>query len=145
MEPVFRKWREALRIRDESAFWRVFRMARTSVIVYFGRFITRAPWLKMGVLMIWHTVTDFHPSVLTGEYMASLGLSGFDIAVIAAGVAVMLLIEYAQEKGVRVRTWLSERKPAMQFAAILIPLLIIFLLGVAGRDHVGSSFIYAQF
>jgi len=145
LEPTFRKWREKLPFRKDSLFWYGFRMLRTSLIVYFGRFITRAPWLKMGVLMIWHAVTDFHPSVLTWEYMASLGLSGLDIGVIAVGILFVLFIEYLQETGTRVRTWLSDQEAKVQFLAIIIPLLIILLFGVAGRDHVGSSFIYAQF
>ena len=68
-----------------------------------------------------------------------------DYAVIFVGMAVLLLVEYKQEQGMKVRETLAKQRPAVQYLALLIPLLVIFFLGVFRTGYISSEFIYKQF
>ena len=74
-----------------------------------------------------------------------LGLQGGDYLVIALGTAVLLAVEAYQERGGKVRETLSKQRPAVQYLALLIPLLVIFFLGVFRTGYISSEFIYKQF
>lgn len=143
LEARFVGWRARLGMTEDSRGWNLFRIARTCAIVFVGRYITRAPRLLTGLWMLWHTVTDFQPSALLSGLPLQLGIGASDYGIAALAVLVMVLVEYAQERGVQVRRWLAARPAGVQFAAILLPLLL--LLFCTGGDYVPAQFIYAQF
>ena len=130
-------------MEEHSRAWSLFRIARTCVIVFIGRYITRAPRLLTGLAMLWNTVTDFQPAALLSDTVLSLGIGWTDYLIVALASAVLVAVEYAQERGVHIRQWLAARPPAVQFAAVLLPLLLL-LFGTGG-DYVPAQFIYAQF
>ena len=143
LEATFVSWRARLRMEEHSRAWSLFRIARTCVIVFIGRYITRAPRLLTGLAMLWNTVTDFQPAALLSDTVLSLGIGWTDYLIVALASAVLVAVEYAQERGVHIRQWLAARPPAVQFAAVLLPLLLL-LFGTGG-DYVPAQFIYAQF
>lgn len=143
MEARFVGWRSRLHMTDDSRGWNLVRIARTCVIVFIGRYITRAPRLLTGLGMLWRTVTDFQPSALVSGSLLGLGIGVTDYVIVICAVLVLVLVEYAQERGVHIRQWLAERPAGVQFIAALVPLLL--LLFCTGGDYVPAQFIYAQF
>ena len=61
------------------------------------------------------------------------------------GVIVLLAAESAMERGVVIREWLAERHWAVQWAAILAPLLILLLFGIMRGDYIAAEFINQQY
>ena len=43
LAPQFLVWKEKLHINDKSLGWHIFQVVRTNILVFFGRYITRAP------------------------------------------------------------------------------------------------------
>ncbi len=145
LAPQFEKWKTTLHIDDQAAWYRVFRTLRTCLLVFLGRYITRAPRLLTAFWMMGQTV--LHPGLgeLFGGGLLNLGLGVFDLVVILACMAVVLAVEWYQERGGHVRASLETRSAFVQWLAILIPLLVLFCLGILRADHISSDFIYKQF
>ena len=84
-------------------------------------------------------------SLILGTLL-SLGLTGWDLAVLWIGVAIMLAAEWYQEKQGPIRPML-ETKPAwfQWLTTMVLPLAILFCLGVLRADYIPEGFIYQQF
>ena len=137
--------RQKLHIGEDSRGLKVFRMVRTWLLVFLGRYISRAPRLMTAFSMMWATVSRFHPSDLWNGTVLTLGLPLGDLLVVAAGMAVLVAVEYLQERGLQVRKWLGEQHFMVQWLAILIPLVVLLLLGIMRGSYISSEFIYKQF
>ena len=145
LEPTFVKIRERIPIKWDGKVWHLIQVFRTASIVFVGRYITRAPRLLSALYMMKCTVLDFQATALTDGSLLNLGITAFDYGVIILGVFVILFIESYQERGVEIRKTLEKKNAFVQFAAIMIPLMTIILLGVVGQNYKGAEFIYAQF
>lgn len=145
LEGPFQRWRERLHIRTDSLPWRLFQMARTALIVFLGRYLSRAGSVSSALWMVKMTVLDPELAALWDGRMLALGLTGWDILIVFAGMAVILAVECFQERGGHVRLALERQHWLVQWAAILIPLAVILLLGVMRGDYIASEFIYQQY
>ena len=137
--------KKKLRISDGSHVWRGFSMLRTTVIVFFGRYLTRAPRLLVAFSMLRRTFAEFSFSEFADGSLLTLGLPLFDILVILVATLAMVVIEWFQERGLQVRKSLDKRCFLVQCAAILIPMAAILFLGVFREGYVASQFIYGRY
>jgi len=137
-------WRK-LRVPDDSTALRVFRIARTGLLVFVGRYLTRAPRLLTALFMLRRTVTDVQWHQMTDGTFLTLGLSLTDIGIVLLGMAVILAIEAFQERGGRVRDTLFRQPIGVQWLAMVVPLTTLLLLGLMREGYIASEFIYKQF
>ena len=145
LERTFLRWKSALHINDKSAGWRVFMTLRTALLVFIGRYFTRAPRLRSVFTLLKTTVLHPQPSQLLDGTLLSLGLAKTDFLVIALGLIVLLTLECMQERGVQIRAGLEKKSGFVQWAAMTALLLAVFLLGVFRAGYIPSGFIYTQF
>ena len=145
LEGWFQHCREGLHIKTDSLPWRLFQIVRTWAIVFIGRYLTRAGSVSSALWMMKMTVLDPEVAALWDGRMLELGLTGWDLAIVFAGMAVILIVELFQERGVRIRAALEQRHWLVQWAAILLPLAAILFLGVMRGDYIASEFIYQQY
>ena len=144
LEGGYAAFRKRLRITDKNLPWRVFRILRTNLLVFVGRYLTRAPGLTAALSMLWATFTGFRLSDLGG--VLDLGLAPSDIVITLTAMAAVLALELYQELGGRVRAGLEKRSWFIQWLGILAPLTAILLLGILLRgDYIPSAFIYQQY
>lgn len=146
LAPRFLVWKEKLHIDDTTKGWHLFQLARTNVLVFLGRYITRAPRFLTAVWMVKETF--LHPVLpnLWDGTLLTLGLGGADYLVLFLGVAVMLAAEWYQEKVGHIRPMLEQKSALIQWlAGIVLPLVILFCFGVLRADYISSDFIYKQF
>ena len=129
----------------EQSWYRAFELLRTMAIVFVGRYLTRAAGVKAALAALWKTVR--HPCLyqLRDGTFSGLGLAVRDWLVLLAGLVVLLLIEWRQEKGLQVRKALEERPPLVQWLAILAPLLVLLFFGILRDSAIQAEFIYRQF
>lgn len=145
LERRFQVWKQALHIRDQSLGWRVFMTARTSFLVFLGRYLTRAPRLLTALRLLKTTFTHVQPGQLADGTLLSLGLKGFDLAVIFLGMAAVLALEFYQERGGHVRETLEKQSAFVQWLAMAVPVAVLLFLGVFRTGYISSEFIYKQF
>ena len=146
LAPQFLVWKEKLHINDKSLGWHIFQVVRTNILVFFGRYITRAPRFLTAVWMVKETF--LHPNLpdLWNGTLLSLGLTGWDLAVLWIGVAIMLAAEWYQEKQGPIRPMLETKPVWFQWlTTMVLPLAILFCLGVLRADYIPEGFIYQQF
>ena len=145
LEKTFLRWKAALHVNDKSAGWRVFMTLRTALLVFIGRYFTRAPRLRSVFTLLKTTVLYPQPGQLFDGTLLSLGLAKTDFLVIALGLIVLLVLESLQERGVQIRAGLEKKSGFVQWAAMTALLLAVFLLGVFRAGYIPSGFIYTQF
>ncbi len=145
LEKTFLRWKAALHVNDKSAGWRVFMTLRTALLVFIGRYFTRAPRLRSVFTLLKTTVLHPQPGQLFDGTLLSLGLAKTDFLVIALGLIVLLVLESLQERGVQIRAGLEKKSGFVQWAAMTALLLAVFLLGVFRAGYIPSGFIYTQF
>ena len=145
LEKTFLRWKAALHVNDKSAGWRVFMTLRTALLVFIGRYFTRAPRLRSVFTLLKTTVLHPQPGQLFDGTILSLGLAKTDFLVIALGLIVLLVLESLQERGVQIRAGLEKKSGFVQWAAMTALLLAVFLLGVFRAGYIPSGFIYTQF
>ena len=143
-EPQYAQLRERLGIRPDSGLWTAVRRARTAVLVFIGRYISRAENIPAALSMLKRTLLHFEFSEI-GRCLPGFGLKDADYLVIFAGVAVILLAESFQEKHGSIREWI-ERQPAfVQWLGIVIPLTVLLFFGIIRDSYIASEFIYKQY
>lgn len=145
MERRFQVWKAALHIQDKSLGWRIFMMARTSLLVFLGRYLTRAPRLLTALRLLKTTFTDVRLGQLADGTLLSLGLTGGDLAVIFLGMAAVLAVEFYQERGGHVREALEQKNALVQWLAMVLIVAAVLFLGVFRTGYISSEFIYKQF
>ncbi len=145
LEPMFVKICASLGIERESAGWHMFRIMRTAIIVFLGRYMTRAASFYDAIAMLKASFVSFGAYALTDGTIMQLGMTAMDFAVVAAGVLCMLIVEAFQEKGIHIRKTLAEKNSALQFLAMLAPTLAVILFGIWIKGDITAGFIYMQF
>lgn len=132
-------------IAREGKFWHGVRLIRTNVLVFFGRYLTRAPRLMAALWMMVQLVRNPQLSNLWDGTILTLGLTGKDLVIVLLGQFAVLVLEFFQERGVKIRAALEQRHWLIQWAAILVLLVVILLLGIMRGSYIASAFIYQQF
>ncbi len=137
--------RQKLHLSDDNMFLHAFRLVRTWLLVFLGRYITRAPRLLTAFSMLFATITRFDASSLFDGTILTLGLPQGDLLIVAFGILAIILIEFFQERGVQIRLWLEQRPAFLQWLGIAIPLTVLLLLGILRGNYISAEFIYKQF
>ena len=65
--------------------------------------------------------------------------------IIAAGILIVHIVEFFEERGTDVRGWLNARKSSVQVLILLVSLLILAFFGIFRSGYISSEFIYGQF
>ena len=144
---VYSKLRERLHIRAESKGWHAFQMARTSFLVFLGRYITRSPRLLTGLALIGHTFDPraFAVSDLWNGTLLHMGLTGADFRIIALATAVMLAVEWHEEKHGSVTAALAKQNGFVQWLAMTALMAALLFFGIFRGSYISSEFIYKQY
>ena len=145
LDGVFVKMKNRLGITGKEGWYHGFQMLRTMVLVFIGRYVSRAPRLLTAFSMLWTTVSRPQLSQLRDGILLKLGLGGRELAVVAVGVLVLLAVEGAQEKGVAIRKAMERQNLLIQWLGILVPLLVLLVFGILRDSTISAEFIYKQF
>ena len=146
MMPVYEKMLTALHIKAEAAWWKLFQMVRTFIIVLIGYYFDIAPDMNGAIDMMVRSVRDCHLPI-TVEQLHSLDLHLIDAAIVIYGAAVMLYFSIRLEKlNLESPGDLLSRRPAwLQWIVILIGVISVITLGIYGSGTEGVDFVYMGF
>lgn len=144
--PVYAKTKSLLHIKDESAWWRLFQMARTFIIVIIGYVFDIAENFSNAIRMMILTATDRHPESFI-EQLNTLGLRKVEYLAIAFGSILLLYISVRLERtGIDTPAELLEKRSGIiQWLALLGLIMMILVLGAYGPAYDPAEFVYMQF
>ncbi len=147
MAPVFKWMTEKLHINTESFWFRLFQMARTFVLLCISRVIVKAPSLGDAGKMIGAMFTDFDLSFVTliKNLVAEGTLRKPDILMIIGTIAILMIIDILQERGVKIRQSIEKKNIVIRWSLAFMLIFAILLFGVYGPGYDASSFIYGNF
>lgn len=137
-EPLVAKLLERLHISRTSKGYHAFQVVRTSVLVYFGMLIFRAPDLKTAGSM-------FLSMFRSGGSVTGLGLVPGDFIIIAVVTALLLLYSCMKEKDIDLLETLSRQNVVARFVIYLLVIFALIIFGMYGDGFNVGTFIYGQF
>ena len=146
MAPAYEWALKKLHINAEAAWWKLFQMVRTFIVVLIGYYFDIAPDMKGAIDMMVRSVRDCHLPI-TVEQIHSLDLRLIDAAIIMYGAAIMLYFSIRLEKtGLEAPGDLINKRPAwLQWIVILIGVLSVITFGMYGSGTEGTNFVYMGF
>ena len=147
LQPVSDKVIAALHIERKSAWYQVFSMLRTFVVVLIGYYFDIADGFRAAMGMMLKSVTDLHLSQLRpGAVLEALPLTRYDWCVLLFGTVVIFTASVIQERSQRtIREILDEKCLALRWAVLLAGIFAVVLMGVYGPGVQASEFVYMQF
>ena len=145
MEPVYKAWNAAHSALAGSKAFHVFRVLRTFVIVNIGWYFDRCAHGADAFAMLGTTLTDWRAAQLTMETIAQLGVGLADFQLLMLCTALLFAVSLVQERGVVVRSWVSERNVLVRYLVLLLGVAAVAIFGIYGSGFDEATFIYYQF
>lgn len=141
----YRSWKQKLGINDKSAWFAVFQILRTFLLVNVSWFFDRADTVGQAFTMFRNACSQMEWSGLL-QIPTTAGGSGYTktiLFVLFLGCLVLFAVSLLQERGIRIRETLSKQPLVLRFAVYLA---LLFSLSMMGQMPLSSGgFIYAQF
>lgn len=148
MEPVNKKFRDALKLEDSNKAWRTFQVLRTFIVVTFIKVLPEVGTLSDGLNLWKHIFTDWRIVGSLQELLPFVDL-GDSLAVVQLLCAVVFTI------GMLVFSLLQRREAIRdRFARVPLPVRIIILaaltmvicsIGINATMEAGGGFMYENF
>ena len=88
---------------------------------------------------------SFEPWTLTNGDLFKLGLDGPNMLVTVVGLAIIIMVDFANYKGIVIKENLLKCDWWFRWVVLLGTIVIIAVLGVWGPGYDATSFIYQQF
>ena len=144
--PVYKESLTALHINSDAAWWKLFQMIRTFIIVLIGYVFDIADNFTNALQMIGLMITDQNKSVFIRQ-LHTLGLHKTDYAIIMLASMILLYVSIRLEK-THLDTpgeLLEKRSGLIQWLALLMLILMVLVLGSYGPAYDPAEFVYMQF
>lgn len=146
LEDVYSNTKKKLNIQEERFSWRFFQIFRTIVLCSVGRFFSRAENLKVAFLMIAASFKGFtNIAFLVDKTLISLGLSTADWFILCIMLLILLGVDTAHERGIKIRQTIAEQGIVFRWIIYYAAMFAVVIFGIYGSGYDSASFIYQQF
>ena len=125
--------------------YRVFRIARTLVVIFIGELFFRANGLDAGLAMFSTIATDFTFESFVNGTVLSVGMDIADWLIASIFVALMFAGGIAREHGHNVLNLVATRGIIVRWAVWIALFLAVVVFGAYGLGYVPVNPMYAQF
>ena len=146
LEPVYDRMRKTLHINKEAAWWKLFQMLRTFLIVLVGYIFDIADNFTNAIQMMFRIVSDQNLGVFM-QQLPMLGMRKTMYLTIMMSSMILLYMSIRLER-TQLDTpaeLLERRSGFIQWAALFILIMIILVFGTYGPAFDPAEFIYMQF
>lgn len=138
-KPVIHCFYEKTGIRKESRPWQLLLIIRTFILVNIGMLLFRANSLRIFAEMF---ESMFRKT--TGNWL-ELGLDRHDLAVLALGALLMLMVGIVRERGICIRERIASWPMVLRWTVYAGVFCAIVLLGAYGSGYGVVDPLYANF
>lgn len=144
--PLYEKSRNALHIRAEAAWWKLFQMLRTFLIVLVGYVFDIADNFSNAMRMMGLALTDHSLGAFRSQ-LGTLGLGKTEYLSVIACTLILLYMSIRLEKTSldTPADLLERRSGVIQWLALFALIMMILILGTYGPAFDPAEFIYMQF
>ena len=142
-EPISKKVKGVLRIKDENFFWNAFQVARTFILVSIGNIAFRADSLTQTFYMykrafVWNGITE----QLHGIRDGMSGFGGEDALIIVCILGILQIIcDFRQYTGKNNQELVTKRPIVIRWIVYYASVFILFWFAL----DTASEFVYFQF
>ena len=133
-----------LHINTETWAWKIFQMARTTLIFAGGRWLTRPGSLKMSMHAVYKMLYHPAPWMLTDGKLYKFGLDvkGFQVVVIS--IVIFGIVSFLQQRG-SVREMIGKQNLVFRWTFYLVAVFAILILGIYGPGYDAAAFVYMAY
>ena len=129
----------------EADSFKVFQILRTFFLVEVGRIIYVAPDIGATWHMFKSMFTASNFWIFFDGSVFNLGLDRANMLILFLSCLVLFVVEFAQERGVKIRQWISEQNVWLRWTIWISLILVIFLFGIYGKGYDSAGFIYMMY
>ncbi len=146
LQPVFDIILEKLHINPKAAWYSVFQMLRTFIIVLVGYVFDVAPGINESMNTFKLILTNQSFAQARAQ-ISELGLGKKDFIVILVGIIVIFTVSVIQERhpSATIREMLDKKPFILRFALIFIGIMAVIVYGIYGSGYNPADFVYMQF
>lgn len=134
------KWKKRLEINTDCFSYHLFQKVITFCLVDFAWIFFQAPGGRAAFGIIKRIIlpTYWHKGSL------SLGLNGMNLAVVFAGILIVLAVDYLRSKGELLEKF-QRQNVLFRYGIYYIGIIIVVIFGIYGSGYNPAQFIYSQF
>ncbi len=144
-EPLNKKVRTVLHIRQDGRGFGVFQRIRTFFLVTLAFLFFRADSVGTAVYMLKSMFSTWNPGVIFGGTFFTMGLDWVEMTIAMVSLVILLVISLLQEKGIHIRESISQKKLPIRWNIWYALLFYTILLGYYGPGYSAAEFIYQGF
>lgn len=133
-----------MKVNTDSASWKMFQMARTTLIFAGGRLLTRPDGLWKTKIIVKSILTDFNPWMLFDGTLFNYSFTVYDMNVTVIFLVLFALISHCQMKS-SVREWIAKQGIVFRWALIILAVLSVMVFGIYGPGYNAASFAYMAY
>ncbi len=141
MEPVYDRWKAALRIREDAWLWRAFQVLRTFLLVTFIKVLPEVGTLEQG-LGLWARILTNRELPRSLWALLPFVDKAYNLAVVLLCTLLLFVCSLLQRKK-PVRDRFNALPAWLRIPALAAVLIVILIFGV--RASAEGGFLYAQF
>ena len=138
--PAAARVRERLNLTDKTRWFHAVQVLRTFLLVVVGRYFSRAGQLTQALRMLKRTAFHFGWGSLRPDMLTSFGLTPLRWVVVLISTAVLIAVSAIQERGIPIRKALETRHWAIQFAALFVGVLVVYIF--LSGSYVPIGYVY---
>ena len=144
-ENIYARGREIFKINAASKSWRVFQAIRTFFMLTISRYFALAKDVPDIAGLLKATFTQCNPWVFFDGSLYKLGLDRPNFNLMVLSIVGLLVIDYMQEKGIRIRQTIARRNIALRWCVYYTAIFALIIFGMYGPGYDAASFIYQRF
>ena len=140
MEPVYDKWKKALKINESAWLWRAFQTVRTFILVTFIKVLPEVGTLRNGYGLIKRIFTNF--DIPQGVHNLFPYNNKYDVVIIA-GLTLLIFVTSLMQRKKPIREYFA--KVPCPIRIVILGLLFVAIAAYGMNSDSSGGFLYAQF
>lgn len=144
LEPAFDAFHKKFPRLRKSAFWHIFCVIRTFVIVCIGYYFDCCRYVGDAFYALYQSIAAPNFSLLSNGIFFEFGPGKLDYLILAVAWLIVFAVSLAREKGIKIRQWLYEQNTFVRWTLLYILLFFFITFAVTGIDAM-EGFMYEVF
>ncbi len=147
LTPVYEKLIKTFKVNTEAFSFRLFQIARTTVLLFISRIIVKGPGLRESLRMVKALFLDQSVSFFFnfGDLIEEIGISQADLILLFFAIVLLMVVDILRESGMRMRESLAKQNLPFRWAVVILLIVAIVVFGTYGPAYDAKSFIYGAF